>query len=177
MNIKVESMESKMAINVGSSSIKTSVFYNSGRVDININFIGLTTQIVKVKFNGIAEHRDQTFKVSICDNLRNAAAITIDNVVEALRKLRWPEPSVIGHRVKFAGFGKSVEKFSEAIEAIMKFNDYLSSRHNALCLEVLEKCKIAFPCATQLLVRDQAMEDLSLHKEHRIPFDHSLIKR
>lgn len=33
----VNCQDSKMAVNVGSSSIKTSVFYKSDRVDVNIN--------------------------------------------------------------------------------------------------------------------------------------------
>ncbi|MNM55543.1 Acetate kinase [compost metagenome] len=177
MNELMNSMETKMAINVGSSSIKTSVFYNLDRLDININFIGLRTQKVKLQYNGVQGVRNQTFEVNIRDDLRKAAAITIDKVAKTIEKLRWPKPSVIGHRVKFAGFGKAVEPFTEAIEAIMQFNDYLSSRHNHLCLKVLEECKLAFPDASQLLVRDQAVDDLSLHREHRVPFDHAFIKR
>jgi len=168
---------SKMAVNVGSSSIKTSVFYRGNRIDININFIGLKNQVVKVKYNGLPGLKDETYQVTVGDDLAKAAAVVIDKARYVVAQVKWPAPGLVGHRVKFAGFGKSVEIFTKKNEEILKFNDYLSSRHNSLCLEVLYKTREAFNGALQLMVRDQAVSDLSLHREENIPFEKSLIRR
>lgn len=167
----------KMAINVGSSSVKTSTFYGRGRVDVNINFIGLERQVVKVKYNRLSGCVDRLYQVSIGDNLEKAASVILNEAVRVLGELKWPMPEVIGHRVKFAGFGKRVERFTEKNEIRMIFNDYLSSRHNRLCLEVFREAKQAFPDTEQLMVRDQINDDLSLHDESKIPFDHHTIRR
>ncbi|PPS35040.1 hypothetical protein BVY12_13495 [Pseudomonas amygdali pv. morsprunorum] len=168
---------SKMAINVGSSSIKTSVFHRDNRIDVNINFIGLKNQMIKVKYNGMTGLKDENYQVSIGDDLAKAAAVVIEKVQYIITQIKWPSPKQVGHRVKFAGFGKPVEIFTKSNEEILKFNDYLSSRHNSLCLEVLHKARAVFDGAVQLMVRDQAVSDLSLHREENIPFEKSLIRR
>jgi acetate kinase len=168
---------SKMAINVGSSSIKTSVFYLDNRVDININFIGLKAQTVKIKYNELLGLKDESYQVTVGDDLAKAATVIIDKTREVLEQIKWPAPTVIGHRVKFAGMGRPVEEFTKKSEEILKFNDYLSSRHNSLCLEVLYKTREVFDGALQLMVRDQAVKNLSLHREENIPFEKSLIRR
>lgn len=169
--------DSRMAVNVGSSSIKTSVFYSGGRIDININFIGLKYQVVKVKYNGLPALSDETLQVTVGDDLAKAAAIVIDKARCAVSKAKWPSPRLVGHRVKFAGFGRPVEVFTKKNEEILRFNDYLSSRHNALCLEVLLKIREVFEGSLQIMVRDQAVDDLTLHREERIPFEKNLIRR
>ncbi len=166
-----------MAVNVGSSSIKTSVFYLDGRIDININFIGLKNQVVKVRCNGLPSLSDETYQVVVGDDLAKAAAVVIDKAQCAVVHAKWPSPQLVGHRVKFAGFGRSVEVFTKKNEEILRFNDYLSSRHNSLCLEVLFKVREMFGGALQLMVRDQAVNDLTLHREERIPFEKALIRR
>lgn len=106
----------KMAINVGSSSVKTSTFFDRGRVDININFIGLERQVVKVKYNRLNSYPDRLYQVSIGDNLGMAASVILSEAIRVLRELKWPMPELIGHRVKFAGFGKRVERFTEKMK-------------------------------------------------------------
>lgn len=174
---KVIANGNRMAVNVGSSSIKTSMFFQGGRVDININFIGLASQAVKVKFNKLHGCADETYTAAVGDNLVQAAALILEKVREVLAKIEWPEPTTIGHRVKFAGFGPPVEKITKESERVLEFNDYLSSRHNALCLEVIRKSKEFFASSMQLMVRDQAVNDLSLHRGEIIPFEKSLIRR
>ncbi|CAI8948182.1 hypothetical protein [Pseudomonas soli] len=166
-----------MAINVGSSSIKTSIFHSQQRVDININFIGLESQVVKLKFQTFPSRENETYRVTVGDDLHQAAAVIMQKSRTVLTELSWPLPTVIGHRVKFAGFGKAVEPFTAKLEAILAFNDYLSSRHNALCLEVLRKAYALYPDAQQLMVRDQAVDDISLYKESTTPFAHDIIRR
>lgn len=167
----------KMAVNVGSSSVKTSIFYGSNRVDVNINFIGLERQLLKVKYYGLANRTDRAYHVTIGNDLAKAASVILNLGVSVLREIKWPAPQAVGHRVKFAGFGKGVERFTEKNVLRMKFHDYLSSRHNELCLAVLRETQQAFPSAEQLMVRDQITEDLSLHDVDRIPFDNSTIRR
>lgn len=168
---------SEMAINVGSSSIKTAIFNNGGRVDISINFIGLLSQTVKVKFSKQLGVEAEVYKVNVGDDLIKASGLVIDKAKEVLRLLKWAEPTRIGHRVKFAGFGTTVQKITEHQERILAFNDYLSSRHNSLCLAVIQETKKTFPKAMQLMVRDHAVNDLSLHVEGKIPFENSIIRR
>lgn len=168
---------SKMAINVGSSSIKTAIFNGGDRVDININFIGLLSQTVKVKFSKGLGIKDETYKVNVGDDLLKASGLVIDKAKKILELLKWVAPTRIGHRVKFAGFGPTVQKITKHQERILEFNDYLSSRHNSLCLAVIGETKKAFPKAMQLMVRDHAVNDLSLHVEEKIPFESSVIRR
>lgn len=177
MTVKLDYKKCKMAVNVGSSSVKTSIFYKDKRLDININFIGLERQVVKVKYHGLTNRSDRNYHVTIGDDLGKAASVVLSEGLSVLREVKWPLPELIGHRVKFAGFGKDVERFTEKNVFRMQFNDYLSSRHNELCLEVLRKANQAFPDAEQLMVRDQVTEDLSLHDKTRIPFEHSIIRR
>ncbi|NBA94890.1 hypothetical protein [Pseudomonas sp. R5(2019)] len=167
----------RMAINAGSSSIKTSMFFQSNRVDINMNFIGLPLQTVKVKFNGLPDYKDEVYIAAVGDNLAKAAALIINKARDIARQIDWPPPTIIGHRVKFAGFGPPVEEFSTENERILEFNDYLSSRHNALCLEIFRKAKEIFFGSAQLMVRDQAVNDLSLHHKEKTPFEKSLVRR
>ncbi|MND80850.1 Acetate kinase [compost metagenome] len=174
---KVIANGNRMAINVGSSSIKTSMFFQGSRVDININFIGLASQTVKVKFNKLHGRTDETYTAAVGDDLAQAAALILDKAREVLAEIEWPEPTTIGHRVKFAGFGPPVERIRKESELILEFNDYLSSRHNSLCLEVIRKSKALFASSMQLMVRDQAVNDLSLHREDLVPFEKSLIRR
>jgi len=175
--VEHSNIHNRMAVNVGSSSIKTAMFYAGDRVDININFIGLSSQTVRVKFNKLKAFEDETYKVAVGDDLSQAAALIIEKARNILELISWPEPKAIGHRVKFAGFGPSVEKIKKEHELILEFNDYLSSRHNALCLEVMRKAIDTFPNAVQFMVRDQVVNDLSLHKDGRIPFEKLLIRR
>jgi acetate kinase len=175
--VEHKNIQNRMAVNVGSSSIKTAMFYAGNRIDVNINFIGLSSQTIKVKFNMLKAFDDETYKVYVGDDLSQAAALIIDKVQTVLELISWPEPNAIGHRVKFAGFGPSVEKIKKETELVLEFNDYLSSRHNALCLDVVRKAMDTFPKAIQFMVRDQVVNDLSLHKNGRIPFEKSLIRR
>jgi acetate kinase len=167
----------RLAINVGSSSIKTSVFNCINRADININFIGLLDQVVKVRFSKGLGLKDETYKVNVGDDLIKAADLVIHKVRDVLGLLQWPDPEQIGHRVKFAGYGPTVQEITEHQEKVLEFNDYLSSRHNSLCLAVIKAAKKAFPNARQLLVRDHAVGDISLHMEGKIPFESSIIRR
>lgn len=168
---------SEMSINVGSSSIKTSIFNGDNRVDININFIGLQSQTVKIKFSKGLTVKSEVYKVSVGDDLLKASGLVIDKAKEVLELLKWTAPTKIGHRVKFAGFGTTVQEITEHQEWILEFNDYLSSRHNSLCLAIIQETKKNFPKAMQLMVRDHAVDDLSLHSEERIPFESSIIRR
>ncbi|UVJ44897.1 hypothetical protein NVV94_04755 [Pseudomonas sp. LS1212] len=178
MNKKRSSeMPALMAINVGSSSIKTAIFYNCSRVDVNINFIGLATQTMKAKYSPDLEIGHESYTLNTGDDLLKAATAVLNKVKTIIAKLKWPTPDKIGHRVKFAGFGLPAQQATEFQEHILEFNDYLSSRHNKLCLTVIHEAKRCFPEAIQIIVRDQAVNDLSLHVQERIPFEKSHIKR
>ncbi|WP_166365521.1 hypothetical protein [Pseudomonas akapageensis] len=166
-----------MAVNVGSSSIKTAIFYNSNRIDVNLNFIGLSTQTMKVKYSPDLEIGQELYTLDIGENLAKAAMAVLDKINKTIFKIKWPTPEKIGHRVKFAGFGLPAQQATEFQEHILEFNDYLSSRHNSLCLEVIQEAKRCFPQATQIIVRDQAVNDLSLHTPKRIPFEELHINR
>jgi acetate kinase len=166
-----------VAINVGSSSIKISIFNGKNRADININFIGLLTQTVKVKYCKGLGVEGEVYNVNVGNDLLKAASLIIDKAKEVLELLEWNAPTKIGHRVKFAGFGPTVQKITEHQEQILGFNDYLSSRHNSLCLAVIQETKKTFPKAMQFMVRDHAVDDLSLHVTGEIPFEKSIINR
>ncbi|MFF7109035.1 hypothetical protein [Pseudomonas sichuanensis] len=166
-----------MAVNAGSSSIKTSIFHGEQRIDININFIGLATQTIKIRYHELPNCRNETYSVTVCDNLQQAAAVIMEKCSSVLAELNWPAPKIVGHRVKFSGFGTSVEPFTRKNQMILAFNDYLSSRHNTLCLAVLRESCALYPDAQQLMVRDQAVSTLSLHKEATVPFAHDIIRR
>jgi len=168
---------STMAINVGSSSIKISVFNRGERVDVNINFIGLQSQLVKLRFSKGLSIESETYSVTVGDDLLKAAGVIVNKVKDVLESLKWSAPKKIGHRVKFAGFGPSVQGITKHQEQILEFNDYLSSRHNSLCLAVIHETKKIFPNAMQLMVRDQAVNDFSLHAKEKIPFVNSIVRR
>jgi len=166
-----------LSINVGSSSIKSAIFNRDQRVDININYIGLKKQTVKITFKNITTHENKIFSLFIGDDLDLAASTLISLLNTAIRTLDWKKPSIIGHRVKFAGHGADIEKLSPRIEQILEFNDYLSSRHNKLCLSVISHAKSSFKETQQFIVRDQAVSDLSLHTPNEIPFESKIIRR
>ena len=166
-----------LAVNVGSSSIKMSLFRSTERIDVYVNFIGLKTQIVKVIYRTEYFDSEDKFNVVVGNDFSRASSLVVNKLKEVLLRLGWPTPRKIGHRVKFAGVGPTVQEFTNHLENVLAFNDYLSSRHNALCLAVIHEAKKAFPGALQFLVRDHAIGGLSLHREEQIPFSKTLIKR
>src|SRR4051812_29195137 len=100
----------RLAINVGSSSIKVSAFRGEQRIDVNLNFIGMMEQkLTEVKPSG---QRSYPCKVV---GYTDAAMLTLSRIREMLAEFAWNSPEIAAHRVKFAGIGPHVQEFDEDV--------------------------------------------------------------
>jgi acetate kinase len=162
----------RVAINVGSSSIKASAFRGRQRVDVNLNFIGMAEQ--KLTEIGLGGSRSYPCAIT---SFAEAAGLALSRLRHMIIDASWHNPVIVAHRVKFAGAGPCVEDFDESVCDQLKTHAYLSSRHNALCLAAREAAIAHFPHARQTAVRDSIAEGATLHREADIPFSAAVVGR
>ncbi len=154
-----------MAVNVGSSSVKTSLFVGLSRIDINLNFFGLRRQKLSISCNGVKESCD-----CLTPTMADAANLVADTLALKVIEQDLADVGIVGHRVKFVGVGPRVQLFDEVIMDSLQTNSFFSSRHNEFCLTVFGAIKQRFPNAVQLAVRDFSVEYNPATNYDSIPF-------
>ena len=157
-----------VAVNVGSSSVKTSYFWKNDRIDVNLNFFGLEEQKITIRHG-----TGKCSRSCVTSSMEQASAIVFSELKQQLEESEFPPVEKVVHRVIFAGFGRAVQEIDDLLIDELTDNSYFSSRHNIFCLAAIFASQSTFPEADQIAVRDMSCDPFSSFDQRTIPFSSS----
>lgn len=159
-------------VNSGGSSIKLKI-ENEGTstsIGIELRCIGLAEQELLIRDGS-------SIRVTRCNAKEPMKAVEYlcSAAVKELGERNWPEPSVVAHRVKFAGFLAEAVEFDQRVSEKIADDAYLNVQHAALCLLGRRILGDYFPNSKHFAIFDSGV--FSKMAAAELPFPDSFARR
>lgn len=143
-----------LTINAGGSSIKTHLFLAEHEPDVSVSMTHLDTPNPRMK---ICSHGEVTEKPRQSPFNCTPASAILSALTQTLEKQSRDAPSIVAHRFKFAGPGRSACIIDASLRDRLVEEEYVCRLHNPLALDALNEAIKEYPHADQVAVFDNEL--------------------